>query len=102
VRLVPNYQLRDGWWCGSTSRIHHASYLETPPMLSPGQGSWHFGNGMTPIGFSPHAQYHERHRYDLTQRDSSNATFRARNTTTRRSSCFGEKVHAMADGSVLG
>jgi hypothetical protein len=58
VRLVLNYRLPDGWWCGSTTRIDHASYLETPPMLSPDQGSWHFGNGMTQIGFSQHAQYH--------------------------------------------
>ena len=101
VRLVLNYKLPDGW-CGSTERIDHADYLETPLMLSPVRGSWYFGNGMTQIGFSPHAHFHERYSYDLTQHDSTGATFDGPDDDNNSFFAYGEKIHAMADGVVLG
>jgi len=107
IRLVLNYKLPDGW-CGSTARIDHASYLETPPMLSPvrtdADGTWHFGNGMTQIGFSPHAHFHERFSYDLTQHDATNSTTKPGQDENDNNSfyCYGKEVHAMVDGVVLG
>ena len=101
VRLVFNYKLPDGW-CGSTARIDHADYLETPLMLSPVRGSWRFGNGMTQIGFSPHAHFHERYSYDLTQHDANGVTFSGPDDDNNSFFCYGEKIHAMADGVVLG
>jgi len=101
VRLVFSYKLPDGW-CGSTARMDHAVYLETPPVLSPVRGTWHFGNGMTQIGFSPHAQFHERYSYDLTQHDANGATFSGADDDNSSFFCYGEKIHAMADGVVLG
>jgi hypothetical protein len=105
VRLVLNYKLPGGW-CGSTSRIDHASYLQTPPMLSPvrtdSDGTWHFGNGMTQIGFSPHAHFHERYSYDLTEHDANNATFAGPSNDNNSFFCYGKEVRAMAAGVVLG
>jgi len=101
VRLVFNYKLPDGW-CGSTARIDHADYLQTPLMLSPVRGSWFFGNGMTQIGFSPHAHFHERYSYDLTQHDANGVTFSGPDNDNKSFFCYGEKIHAMADGVVLG
>jgi len=105
VRLVLNYKLPDGW-CGSAARIDHASYLETPPMLSPVRsdknGGWHFGNGMTQIGFSPHAHFHERYSYDLTQHDGTGATFSGPDNVNSSFYAYGKEVHAVADGVVLG
>lgn len=101
VRLVLSYKLPDGW-CGSTARIDEARYLATPPMLSPVRGTWHFGNGMTQIGFSPHAHFHERYSYDLTQHDANGATFDGPDDENSSFFCYGEEVHAMADGVVLG
>lgn len=100
VRLVFDYKLPDGW-CGSTARIDVAELLKTPPLLSPVQGSWLFGNGPTHIGFSPHAQYHERYSYDLTQHDSNGATFNGPDNDNNSFFCYGEEVRAMADGDVL-
>ena len=71
-------------------------------MLSPVRGSWHFGSGMTQIGFSPHAHFHERFSYDLTQHDATGATFNGPSNDNNSFYCYGEKVHAMADGVVLG
>jgi hypothetical protein len=101
VRLVLNYALPSGW-CGSTARIDHAAFLQTPRMLSPVRGSWTFGHGMTQIGFSPHAHFHERYSYDLGQHDDTGATFDGPANVNRSFFCYGEKVHAMADGVVLG
>ena len=101
VRLVLNYKLPDGW-CGSTSRTDHADYLKTPPMLSPVRGSWTFGNGMTQIGFSPHAHFHERYSYDLTQHDDTNSTFDGPDDDNTSFYAYGKEVHATDDGVVLG
>ena len=100
VRLVLNYKLPDGW-CGAASREDQATYLETPLMLSPVRGSWHFGNGPTQVGFSPHAQFHERYSYDLTQRDDNGSTYSGDEHDNNSFYCYGEKVHAMDDGVVL-
>ena len=107
VRLVFNYKLPDGW-CGSTARIDRAEYLTTPPMATPvrsdSDGGWHFGNGMTQIGFSPHAHFHERYSYDLTQHDATNSTVKPGQDENVNTSfyCYGKHVHAAADGVVLG
>jgi len=107
VRLVLNYKLPDDW-CGSTERIDHASYVETPPMLSPVRsdkdGGWHFDNGMTQIGFSPHAHFRERYSYDITQRDATGAQIRPGEDEHINKSfyCYGKEVHAMVDGVLLG
>ena len=71
-------------------------------MLAPVRGSWHFGNGMTQIGFSPHAHFHERYSYDLTQHDANGATFDGPSDDNNSFYAYGEEVHAMADGVVLG
>ena len=100
MRLVLNYKLPDGW-CGSTARIDHADYLETPLMLSPVRGSWYFGNGMTQIRVQssplPRAlqlrPYAARREWrDLRRADDDNDSF----------FCYSEEIHAMADGVVLG
>jgi len=71
-------------------------------MLSPVRGSWNFGNGMTQIGFSPHAHFHERYSYDLTQHDATGAQFNGPEHDNKSFFCYGKEVHAMADGVVLG
>jgi Peptidase family M23/Polyglycine hydrolase-like, structural repeat len=107
VRLVLNYKLPGGW-CGSATRIDHADYLETPPMLSPVRsdkdGTWTFGNGPTQIGFSPHAHFHERYSYDITQHDTTNSQVKPGEDVHVNETfyCYGKEVHAMADGVVLG
>jgi hypothetical protein len=107
VRLVFNYKLPDGW-CGSTARIDHASYLVTPPIHSPvrsdSDGAWHYGNGMTQIGFTPHAHYFERYSYDITQPGATGTGIKPMQDDKQNSSfyCYGKEVHAAADGVVLG
>ena len=71
-------------------------------MLSPVRGNWYFGNGMTQIGFSPHAHFHERYSYDLTQHDANGATFDGPDDDNDSFFCYSEEIHAMADGVVLG
>ena len=57
---------------------------------------------MTQIGFSPHAHFHERYSYDLTQHDGTGATFDGPSDDNNSFFAYGEKVHACADGKVLG
>jgi len=107
VRLVFNYKLPDGW-CGSTARIDHASYLATPtihsPVRSDGDGAWHYGNGMTQIGFTPHAHFHERYSYDITQPGPTGTGLKPNQDEHVNDSfyCYGKELHAAADGVVLG
>jgi hypothetical protein len=101
VRLVLNYQLPDGW-CGSATRIDQATVAQQPPMLAPLKGSWYFHNGMTQLGFSPHAHYHERFSYDILQRDASGSSFSGPADKNASYYCYGEEVYAMEDGVVLG
>lgn len=99
VRLTLDYKI--GGWCGSTTREVDATFLQTPPMLAPVEGEWNYGNGMTQIGFSPHAHFHERYSYDLTQ-IINGSTFDGPADDNNSFHCYGKKIHAMADGVVLG
>ena len=99
VRLTLDYKING--WCGSTTREVDATFLQTPKMSAPVKGTWNFGNGMTQVGFSPHAHFHERYSYDLTQ-IIDGSTFDGPADDNTSFHCYGKEIHAMADGVVLG